>query len=415
MLLDAAIRIQKQSIKNKTETKNSGFGLFGSLFRRLKDRSRKGEKREIGVNGVGVPENVSSIARALSTQMNTLVVLDEKSSNEMGFSSCSCNNSRLSSAGWSESNEEKSLDLETSCSSRSEEDLEDAERENGDFGSCEKCFCASPLSPFRFTLLQSPSPGRRTPDFLSPVASPSRHYNEDKEIYETERLGNDSVEVEEEKEQFSPVSVLDPPFEDGQEDEQEGDDDEYGDYDHECSYANVQRAKHQLLQKLRRFERLADLDPVELEKRMLEQENDDENDKSLVEEETSDYENESYSCEDTSNELVREVFNNWSLLHPSKIPSHMKRLVSDLVSEENKNGDDREAVTKRVCKRLNMWKEVEPNTIDMMVEVDFRREVVGWKRFDQEQIKETGMEIEVAIFGLLVEELSEELISMGGH
>ena len=42
------------------------------------------------------------------------------------------------------------------------------------------------------------------------------------------------VEEEEEKEQCSPVSVLDPPFQD----DDEGHDDEDG-FDLECSYANV--------------------------------------------------------------------------------------------------------------------------------------------------------------------------------
>lgn len=42
------------------------------------------------------------------------------------------------------------------------------------------------------------------------------------------------VEEEEEKEQFSPVSVLDPPFED------DDDCNEEGSYDLECSYAIVQ-------------------------------------------------------------------------------------------------------------------------------------------------------------------------------
>ncbi|KAM1041020.1 hypothetical protein TB1_029589 [Malus domestica] len=82
---------------------------------------------------------------------------------------------------------------------------------------------------------------------------------------------------EEEKEQCSPVSVLDPPFQDddeGRDGDGEGDDDEDG-CDLECSYANVQRTKHHLLQKLRRFEQLAGLDPIELEKRMLEEDDDD--------------------------------------------------------------------------------------------------------------------------------------------
>ncbi|KAM1151961.1 hypothetical protein EV1_034279 [Malus domestica] len=82
---------------------------------------------------------------------------------------------------------------------------------------------------------------------------------------------------EEEKEQCSPISVLDPPFQDdyeGRDGDGEDDDDEDG-CDLECSYANVQRTKHHLLQKLRRFEQLAGLNPIELNKRMLEEDDDD--------------------------------------------------------------------------------------------------------------------------------------------
>ncbi|GLT31575.1 hypothetical protein SLA2020_063040 [Shorea laevis] len=68
-------------------------------------------------------------------------------------------------------------------------------------------------------------------------------------------------------------------------------------------------------------------------------------------------------------------------------------------------------VVKRVRKRLESWKEVESNTIDMMVEQDFRREVDGWKR-NQEQVSEMALEVEYAIFGLLVEEFSGELVSL---
>ncbi|KAE9444840.1 hypothetical protein C3L33_23262, partial [Rhododendron williamsianum] len=64
-----------------------------------------------------------------------------------------------------------------------------------------------------------------------------------------------------------------------------------------------------------------------------------------------------------------------------------------------------ETVVSSVCERLDSWKEVESNTIDMMVEFDFRRETDGWKRTDREQVVEIAVEIEISIFGLLEEEL----------
>ncbi|KAL3536147.1 hypothetical protein ACH5RR_004608 [Cinchona calisaya] len=399
LLLEAAMRIQKQQNtsslgKPKSQIKNMGLGLFTSILKKLKDRSksRKGEK---------IRNIEFKVPRKSDVKM-------EK--NEAAFPStisCSCNNSRLSSAGWSESNEEKSLDMETSTStsgSRSdeEEDLEDIEN----------LFSSS---PFRFSLQRSPSLcGSQTPEFSSPAASPSRHKPEDKNNYEE----NGTKLKEEEQEQCSPVSVLDPPFQDeDEEDDGHEENEEAEDYDLEGSFAIVQRAKEQLLCKLRRFEKLAELDPVELEKRMMEElddEGENEDQSEGVEEE---------KCVDNEillplyrgcslDSFVSDVCSKSILKNRSKIPADMKRLVSDLISEEKreiKGLENSEIVIGRVCKKLNSWKEVESNTIDMMVELDFRKEFDQWKRF-QEQREETGLEIELAIFQLLVTELSEELL-----
>ena len=184
MLLEAALRIQKQSSpKPKAQNKNVGFGIFGSIMKRLTQRNRN-RKREIEGDGLRVSVKDilrwdSSVGRKKFTEdfknvSEEMVGVEEKSASEMGFS-CSCNG-RLSSV-WSESNEEKSLDMETSSSSQSEVSAEiidfvSKERQNGDFASCEKDFCTS---PFRFVLQRSPSSGRHTPNFSSPATSPSRH------------------------------------------------------------------------------------------------------------------------------------------------------------------------------------------------------------------------------------------------
>ncbi|KAA8518612.1 hypothetical protein F0562_016086 [Nyssa sinensis] len=399
LLLEAAMRIEKQSSssKPKSQIKNVGFGLFGSILKRLNNRNRT---RKHQIEGDGFRISRKSTGKSEKVQEN-VVGVDEKSAFEMGFS-CSCNHSRRNSTIWSESNEEKSLDLETSssCGSEDSEEIEfvSMESENGGLSPCEKRFCSSPLSPFRFSLQKSPSSGLRTPDFSSPAASPSRHKKEGEEDYEPASI--QKIQLEEEKEQCSPVSVLDPPFDDDDDGHEDGDNEEDG-YDVECSYAIVQRAKQQLLHKLRRFEKLAELDPTELEKIMLEEQEDDEDD--LPEEE---------DCEDDESlSFCRERVSK-SSIHLSKVTTDMRRLVSDLIAEEKKeqNGlEDSEVVAKSVCKRLDSWKEVESNTIDMMVELDFRRELEGWKK-NKQQVEETAMEIELAIFGLLVEELSEELV-----
>lgn len=171
LLLEAAMRIQKQQSsshsKSKPHINNVGFGLFSSILKKLKDRNKSNKceiprPREIEIRQTSGPKIVQNMDAA-------------KSVDEVGLFSCSCNNSRLSSAGWSESNEERSLDTETSTScSRSEdsEDLDYVARRNP----CENNrFCSS---PFRFSLQRSPSSGRTTPIFSSPAASPRRHNRE---------------------------------------------------------------------------------------------------------------------------------------------------------------------------------------------------------------------------------------------
>ncbi|XP_027072227.1 uncharacterized protein [Coffea arabica] len=436
LLLEAAMRIQKPQPSSSSsssslakpkshQVRNKGLGLFSSILKKLKDRNKNKK--------VGIRDAEFKIPRKSDAKMEENVAAMESTNIEVGAFSCSCNNSRLSSAGWSESNEDnKSLDMETSTSGcRSEEDLNDHEMVfvaqqslNGACASCDNLFCSS---PFRFSLQRSPSfGGSRTPDFSSPTASPSRRKEEDKKNNKYEGNGYENSaklkleeEEEDEKEQCSPVSVLDPPFQDeDEEDEDRGEEDEEEDYDLECSFAIVQKAKEQLLYKLRRFEKLAELDPVELEKRMMEQLDDDDDDEDENEEERAEEEE---KCMENDllplyrgcslESFVSDVCRKSSLPNRRKIPADMKRLVSDLISEEKreiKSSENKEIVVGRVCKKLDSWKEVESNTIDMMVELDFRTEFDLWKRF-QEQREETALEIEIAIFGFLVDEILEEL------
>lgn len=140
------------------------------------------------------------------------------------------------------------------------------------------------------------------------------------------------------------------------------------------------------MDRLSRFEKLAELDPIELEKRMLDQEDE------FV----------TYSEEDDDGETSCE----------EKTPEDLKRLVHDLIMEEERelgSSEDRNMVMRRVCRKLELWREVEPNTIDMMMEEDFSREENGWKK-NSEQKRELAAEIELAIFCFLVDEVSEELV-----
>ncbi|KAH0723397.1 hypothetical protein KY285_005953 [Solanum tuberosum] len=313
------MRIQKQqsSSKPKTQIKKVKFGVFGSILKKLKDRNsnKNGEK---------------------------------------SFS-CSCNNSRVNS----EINEGKLIDLENYSN-------------YGDFGS-------SPLSPFRFSLQRCPSSaGDVSPEFTSPAASPVYHKKEDKENYET-IIGLASIDKpeEEDKEQCSPVSVLDSPFEEQNGHENE-DEDEDEDSDLDCNYALVQRAQQQLLSKLRRFEKLAELDPIELEKILLEEEEEEE--------------------EDNDDRVEEEEYQVSNLIFEEKI--------------EVKSLNYGEAVFGRECKKIDLSsQELRSNTIDMMVKLNLKSEFDDWNEF-QDQREETAIEFAFSIFGLLVDELGEELIHL---
>ncbi|KAF8396449.1 hypothetical protein HHK36_018068 [Tetracentron sinense] len=415
ILLEAALRIQKQSSSPKQRnTKSLGFGFLGSIFKKITSRKQnrkrgiKGDEAKVSVKDILRWDSSDCCRRTREHKLETperTVDLEKIRDSEIGCC-CSCN-SRLSSV-WSESNEEKSLDLETSSSRSEEMEFVVGERKNRDYSQCEKGFCSS---PFRFSLQKCPSPGCRTPEFKSPATSPSCYK---KEVEENEE--ENSKEYEEEvKEQSSPVSVLDTLFEDGEVHEDEDEVEEKGEEDDglelERSFAIVQKSKQQLLNKLRRFERLAELDPFELEKAVMEEEEEEEKD-----EEFDDDDLEISDSEKSVDGFVREVLRSSNFYHLHRIPVDLKRLILDLIEEEDSeepDSDDKEVIKKRVCMKLESWNEVESNTIDMMVDLDYRREGGEWNR-NHEQVRDTAVEIEIAIFGFLVEELSEELSHSSG-
>ncbi|KAI4341956.1 hypothetical protein MLD38_026624 [Melastoma candidum] len=204
--------------------------------------------------------------------------------------------------------------------------------------------------------------------------------------------GKNVDDEEEERQQFSPVSVLDPPFEvDDEDGESPVANDEEGDpnrvdtgFDYDCSFAFVQRTKQQLLDNLQRFERLARLDPVELEKRMLE--SDDEE----AETEHEDRLTVPFPC-------LR------------KSPDGISKLVMDLIAEEEGDSESRDhengkSVVARVNKRLESWEGEGSQTIDMIVDGELR---ARWEP-GEEQFGLLAGEIEVGMFESLLEELTAE-------
>ncbi|KAL5079202.1 hypothetical protein RYX36_007623, partial [Vicia faba] len=59
LLLEAALRIHKHSSSSNHKTKTIGFGLFGSLFKRIKQRNQN-RKREINNENVSVKDILNS-------------------------------------------------------------------------------------------------------------------------------------------------------------------------------------------------------------------------------------------------------------------------------------------------------------------------------------------------------------------
>lgn len=190
ILLEAAVRIQKQSSEvSKTRTRNAGnaFGIFGSVLKKLTNRKKReisGGKDVGRVSSSSVKDMLrweSPVVRKIVTRKSKRKAEEESASSQTHKIASETQFSRRSSSSgvWSENvtNGERSwdVDFETSIStsSRSNGSDEFAMMMNGQDLSEDKRFCES---PFHF-VLQTTMPsngGFRTPNFSSPAASP-RH------------------------------------------------------------------------------------------------------------------------------------------------------------------------------------------------------------------------------------------------
>ncbi|KAF9596816.1 hypothetical protein IFM89_013602 [Coptis chinensis] len=247
LLLEAALRIQNQTEIKSKKTKNLKLGLFGKVLKRLvgkkkNDEIKRGCEIKVSVRDIlrwdsndDVCGIVSEEREEEKLEKKTSFKLEEKSVSDVG-QNCYCNNSssRVSSSAWTESNEEKSLDLDTSATSSSDETefIVEQENNNDEFNFCEKG------SPFRFALQNEPSPCCRSPKLISPATSP-KHRNIQVIKSEGCNLASDGKEQKEEKEHYSPVSVLE--FQ--PEDDVEGQDEDEVGNDLEQSFAFVQNMK----------------------------------------------------------------------------------------------------------------------------------------------------------------------------
>jgi hypothetical protein len=332
ILLDAAARIQKQQSEkaktNKARTRGNGFGMFGSVLKLLTYRITK-------------PRLDNADGNAVSLERGS----------------------------------------EPTSSSRRERIVEISD----------KCFCES---PFHFVLQTTPSSsGHQTPHFTSTATSPARRSTEDEDSDETESLekvrGQEEEDKEEEdKEQCSPVSVLDP-LEEEEEDEDHHQHEPDPPNNLSCSFEIVQRAKRRLLKKLRRFEKLAGLDPVELEGKMSEEEDEEEEEYEESEEDDNIriYDSDE-EYEDVDEAMARE-----------------SRCAED---EKRKKNDERQ----KKWRMMNAWRVGlgAEEDVDAVVRKDLREEAGEWTRHGGE-VEEAVSDLEHSIFFVLIDEFSRELVS----
>ncbi|PQQ14278.1 uncharacterized protein Pyn_19588 [Prunus yedoensis var. nudiflora] len=221
------------------------------------------------------------------------------------------------------------------------------------------------------------------------------------------------LNIKEEKEQFSPVSVLDCPFED---------EDDQTSSPFSCSLARMQGTQQKLMQKIRRFEGLAQLEPVDLEKRMDEIMSDSE-----VEDEapTSPLVGAKHnhgaqivnSTQEKAGELVQ-------LIKSSSAPSNklvtlkVEELVLDLCRDRMVENSDENVVMKEVMKLAEDWINGQSQELLLGWEVENGRKVYvndmdkycgNWRELEEEK-QEVGLELEVEVWNSLMKELLLDIL-----
>ncbi|XP_042480649.1 uncharacterized protein LOC122061453 [Macadamia integrifolia] len=227
------------------------------------------------------------------------------------------------------------------------------------------------------------------------------------------------------KEQFSPVSVLEFP-----EEEDDCEETQTASSFHQ-SIANMERTKHKLMQKIRRFESLAQLEPVDIEKRIALLEEDDDSVESpshdglLVsqegeDEQESEVDLEAKMVEERAIELLK-LIKTTSSLDDRTTTGNLDGVLLDFFKEiimgrSNTEGEGfdfkevvkvaRDWVSEKTCGGMALGLKY-----DREVHVrDIESEGGRWRKFGEEQ-SEVVAEIEGGVLGSLVNELLVDLFS----
>ncbi|KAB5573626.1 hypothetical protein DKX38_000820 [Salix brachista] len=216
---------------------------------------------------------------------------------------------------------------------------------------------------------------------------------------------------EEEKEQSSPVSILDCPFQDEEEEEEEISSPV------QRSLICVEGTKQKLVQKIRRFESLAPLDPLDLEKRIAAAELEDESplqhcstDSSILKIETKEN-----GTEKDAQELLEHVK---STVASHSLASKVDSLLLDFFEEkieENKAGGSVAGSYRGFEQELKVareWIDGQPEEMFLGWEMAERRHVYikhmeqsgRWEKVDRGK-EEVALELEAEVFNSLVDEV----------
>ncbi|KAL5554874.1 hypothetical protein UlMin_037110 [Ulmus minor] len=212
---------------------------------------------------------------------------------------------------------------------------------------------------------------------------------------------------EEEKEQFSPVSVLDCPFED--EDETSTTSSPFN-----RNLARLEGTKRKLLQKIRRFENLSKLEPVDLEKRIamseLEEEVESIHNSVRFDAKRRD-EEEGEGSKEKARELVK-LINNMANFHADNLLFDFFREAIMEETRANSVFNQREALEK-----AENWVSGKPCEVFLGWEVKERRKAYvrdmerggRWNKFDEEK-EEIGLDLEDGVWNILMKELLLDLV-----
>ncbi|OVA16159.1 hypothetical protein BVC80_8929g21 [Macleaya cordata] len=240
----------------------------------------------------------------------------------------------------------------------------------------------------------------------------------------------DKGECQYEKDQFSPISILDFPSE---EDEVSSS----SSSSFKSSLANMEKTKQKLMQKIRRFESLGQLDPVNLDKRIatfelndtLESSTDTSssistNGTNYIEEEQEQEQDEEFKAEEKARKLL-EV-----LIKQTSTEEEICKSTEDFLLLDFFKVEILERSTKRVVKGGNDdeldnellslgkdWMNGNCGQLDWGVEESRKVHITemekegNWRSVSEEEQGEVGLEMEIMILGSLMDELLLDLSS----